>query len=452
MLSKLKRNKNQQHLELLPCFPLQADCVTTFYQTEDFRLQLLRLIEQSQHRIYLSALYLENDEGGRDVLQALYAAKAERPQLDIRIFVDWHRAQRGRIGEGASSTNAGWYTAMAKAHPETEIPIYGVPVNTREALGVLHLKGFVFDDSVLYSGASLNNVYLHRLEKYRYDRYHQIQHTDLANSMVKFMQDSLMNSPAVQRLDRDDKPTTQEIKVAIKRFRHELKSANYETYGTCTNADNLSIRPLCGLGKRSALNLAIQDLFGAVEEQLTICTPYFNLPAPLVKSIHQLLAQGKRVEIIIGDKTANDFFIPPEEKFKIIGALPYLYEINLRRFMSRLQRFINSEQLVIRLWKDSDNSYHLKGVWVDNRWQMLTGNNLNPRAWGLDLENALLIHDPKGELQTQRQTELEHIRQHTRHITHYQQLENLPQYPEPVRKLLRRLSRMRIDRLINKIL
>ncbi|MGL5222678.1 MAG: CDP-diacylglycerol--serine O-phosphatidyltransferase, partial [Plesiomonas shigelloides] len=74
MLSKLKRNKNQQHLELLPCFPLQADCVTTFYQTEDFRLQLLRLIEQSQHRIYLSALYLENDEGGRDVLQALYAA------------------------------------------------------------------------------------------------------------------------------------------------------------------------------------------------------------------------------------------------------------------------------------------------------------------------------------------------------------------------------------------
>ena len=120
--------------------------------------------------------------------------------------------------------------------------------------------------------------------------------------------------------------------------------------------------------------------------------------------------------------------------------------------MSRLQRFINSEQLVIRLWKDSDNSYHLKGVWVDNRWQMLTGNNLNPRAWGLDLENALLIHDPKGELQTQRQTELEHIRQHTRHITHYQQLENLPQYPEPVRKLLRRLSRMRIDRLINKIL
>jgi hypothetical protein len=29
---------------------------------------------------------------------------------------------------------------------------------------------------------------------------------------------------------------------------------------------------------------------------------------------------------------ANDFFIPPEQPFKVISALPYLYEVNLRRF------------------------------------------------------------------------------------------------------------------------
>lgn len=38
------------------------------------------------------------------------------------------------------------------------------------------------------------------------------------------------------------------------------------------------------------------------------------------------------MEIIVGDKTANDFYIPEDQPFKIIGALPYLYEINLRRF------------------------------------------------------------------------------------------------------------------------
>ncbi|WP_239506552.1 phospholipase D-like domain-containing protein, partial [Enterobacter hormaechei] len=77
---------------------------------------------------------------------------------------------------------------------------------------------------------------------------------------------------------------------------------------------------------------------------------------------------------------------------------PYLYEINLRRFLSRLQRYIDTGQLIVRLWKDGDNSYHLKGMWVDEEWQLITGNNLNPRAWRLDLENAILIHDPKQEL------------------------------------------------------
>lgn len=48
---------------------------------------------------------------------------------------------------------------------------------------------------------------------------------------------------------------------------------------------------------------------------------------------------------------------------------------------------------MVRLWKDDDNTYHLKGMWVDDKWMLLTGNNLNPRARRLDLENAILIHD-----------------------------------------------------------
>lgn len=115
------------------------------------------------------------------------------------------------------------------------------------------------------------------------------------------------------------------------------------------------------------------------EQKLTICTPYFNLPAILVRNIIQLLREGKKVEIIVGDKTANDFYIPEDEPFKIIGALPYLYEINLRRFLSRLQYYVNTDQLVVRLWKDDDNTYHLKGMWVDDKWMLITGNNLSAR-------------------------------------------------------------------------
>jgi len=171
-----------------------------------------------------------------------------------------------------------------------------------------------------------------------------------------------------------------------------------------------------------------------------------------VRNLIHLLRQGKEVEIIIGDKTANDFYIPPEQPFKIIGALPYLYEINLRRFLSRLQYYVNNGQLTVRLWKDGENSYHLKGIWVDDEWMMITGNNLNPRAWRLDLENAVLIHDPLNQLAEQREKELALIREHTSVVQHYRELESISDYPAKVRKLIRRLRRIRIDRLISRLL
>lgn len=451
MLSKLKQAKHQQYLVSLPKLSQEIADVKTLYKTEDFRDELLKQISQAQNTIYITALYLEKDDAGKDVLHALYAAKQANTSLDIKILVDWHRAQRGRIGAAANATNADWYYDVAKHYPEIEIPIYGIPVNTREALGVLHLKGFLFDDTLLYSGASINDVYLQRHNKYRYDRYHLIKNSQLTASMKKFIDDALLQSDAIHLLNTPNRPKTAEFKHLIKQFRLGLRGASYQFSGNASN-DELSVTPFVGLGKKNDLNRVITHLMGATNNKLTICTPYFNLPAVLVRVISRLLRDGKQVEIIIGDKTANDFYIPPEEPFKIIGALPYLYEINLRRFISRLQRFIDSQQLTVRLWKDADNTYHLKGMWVDNHWQLITGNNLNPRAWGLDLENAVLIHDPKQQLQEQRNHELECIRTHTKVVSHFRELDSIQTYPVKVKKLIRRLRRIRVDRLISRIL
>ncbi|HCW48411.1 MAG TPA: CDP-diacylglycerol--serine O-phosphatidyltransferase, partial [Erwiniaceae bacterium] len=164
-------NKHQQHLAQLPKLSQSVADVTTLYSPSEFRATLLEKIASATQRICIVALYLENDDAGRAVLSALYAAKRARPALDVSVLVDWHRAQRGRIGDAKGVTNADWYCEMASQNPDIAIPVYGIPVNTREALGVLHLKGFIIDDTLLYSGASLNDVYLHQHDKYRYDRY-----------------------------------------------------------------------------------------------------------------------------------------------------------------------------------------------------------------------------------------------------------------------------------------
>lgn len=109
MLSKFKRNKHQQHLAQLPKISQSVDDVDFFYAPADFRETLLEKIASAKQRICIVALYLEQDDGGKGILNALYEAKRQRPELDVRVLVDWHRAQRGRIGAAASNTNADWY-------------------------------------------------------------------------------------------------------------------------------------------------------------------------------------------------------------------------------------------------------------------------------------------------------------------------------------------------------
>jgi CDP-diacylglycerol--serine O-phosphatidyltransferase len=83
---------------------------------------------------------------------------------------------------------------------------------------------------------------------------------------------------------------------------------------------------------------------------------------------------------------------------------------------------------------------------------VLTGNNLNPRAWALDLENGLLLRDPKHLLTARFRAEWDALRRHATRLGDYHDLEPARQYPDEVRRLLRRLSRVRMDRLLNRLL
>ncbi|QIQ21607.1 CDP-diacylglycerol--serine O-phosphatidyltransferase [Zophobihabitans entericus] len=442
---------HQKHLDELPKLKQSQDEFRILLSPSEYRIELLKAIESAKHRIYIIALYLEKDEAGQEVLEALYQAKKSNPQLDIKIFVDWHRAQRGRIGEGPVESNANYYHKMQQKYPDIHLDYYGVPVNRREMLGVLHLKGSIIDNTLLYTGASINNVYLHKLDKYRFDRYHLITNKALTDSMVNYVDQHLITASAIQKLDNPEQPSRKQIKPDIKQLRWQLSQNQYQ-YKADADNNELAVSPIIGLGRNNDLNQMIHHLINCTQHKATFCTPYFNLPAVLIKDIIRLLKKGKQVEIIIGDKTANDFYIPEDQPFNISGGLPYLYEVNLRNFITRLQHFIDKGLLTVRLWKDEDHTYHLKGIWIDNNWVMITGNNLNPRAWRLDLENAVLIHDPHHQLQSQFEQELESIRKHTFLVTHYQQIQASQFYPKHVHKLIKRLSRIRVDRIIKRLL
>ena len=452
ILTPLRKPKTQALLETLPAFAIPAAAIEVLSDPATFRDVLLQRIAQATRRIVIVTLYLEDDEGGREVLDALYAAKARHPALQVSVFVDWHRAQRGLIGKQKSAGNAGMYREYA-ARLGPGVTIYGVPVQNRELFGVLHLKGFVIDDAVLYSGASLNDVYLERHGRYRLDRYHLLRHQGLADVMAGFVRHHFVESDAVRQLNVPDVPATRTLQSPIREFRQALQQAHYDVPREKLGPADVAVTPLLGFGRSdNALNDSLLVLLRSTRERVILLTPYFNLPRPVRIVLGQLLRRGCTIDIMVGDKTANDFYIPPGQPFRTIGLLPYLYENNLRRFARAHREQMASGQLNLHLWHDGNNSYHLKGLFVDDDVAVLTGNNLNPRAWALDLENGLLLRDPARLLQVKHQAEWAALQRHATRLPDYLALESPRHYPAEVRRQLKRLNRTRLDRLVNRLL
>ncbi len=450
---RLFRRRKQPALPLsgLSRIAVPAAAIRTIAGAALYRQALLDLIASARRRIHIAALYLQDDTAGREVLDALYQARARCPELDIVVLVDWHRAQRGLIGKGRCEGNAAMYRDYAQRLGDG-VRIYGVPVKSRELFGVLHLKGFVIDDVVVYSGASLNDVYLARHGRYRLDRYHFIESPALADCMSELLL-QLRDQPAVNLLQAADCPSNQEIQPQVRQFRQYLQSARYRVPDQPIEAGEVGITPLLGFGREeNELNACVLALLQSTRQRLTILTPYFNLPRPVRVVLQQLLSRGCEITLIVGDKTANDFYIPPDEPFKTIGLLPYLYENNLRRFARMHAREIDDGRLNVLLWRHANNSYHLKGLFIDDDRALLTGSNINPRAWSLDLENGLLLNDPQRLLWAQQEAELASIRQHATRLGHYSELETPHDYPVPVQKMLKRIRRISLDRLLNRLL
>ncbi|MBE8168824.1 MAG: CDP-diacylglycerol--serine O-phosphatidyltransferase [Shewanella sp.] len=436
-------------LNQLSGVPVTADSISWLLTPQRFREALLSKIAQAERCVYLSALYLEDDEAGRQVLDALLQAKECNPELDIKVFVDFHRARRGLIGHKGDSGNYKMYRERMAA-AKNPIEIYGVPVKAKEFLGVLHLKGFVIDDTVLFSGASLNNIYLHLGNKYRFDRYYNIESAELARSMMSFMKETLASDDAVKLLSEQSDKEQLPTKAQIRSLKGKLFRQQYEFSGSNKGS---RITPIVGLGrKKNLLNKVVVSLVKEAKESLFICTPYFNPPYALTRALIKQLKQGKRVDIVVGDKTANDFFIPPEEKFSTIGAVPYIYEQSLRTFVKRQQWAVDAGLLNIHLWKHEHHSFHLKGISADNDRHLITGSNLNPRAWALDLENGLFINDEELLWEKEFADEQKHILQHTHRLYHYSQLDTLQVYPDGVKKILLRIKRLRAGFLLKRIL
>lgn len=77
---------NTQRIEHLPCIAHKPENLETLFDASSFRERLLQEISQAKHRIYLVALYLQDDDAGRKILTALFEANNK---IQILILKFW---------------------------------------------------------------------------------------------------------------------------------------------------------------------------------------------------------------------------------------------------------------------------------------------------------------------------------------------------------------------------
>lgn len=177
-------------------FKVPASCVVPLRSPADFYTQLLRRTAQASHRISLAALYVGTGKLEKDLVQAIADRSRSRGNgLDVTVQLDYSRSLRRSRADAAaehvssahlmldmlrcSSSNGaagqaghGGVRAGLTLMPQLRGMLGRLlPPRYVEGVGVMHIKAYAFDDSVLLSGANLSDDYFTN----RQDRYMLIE-------------------------------------------------------------------------------------------------------------------------------------------------------------------------------------------------------------------------------------------------------------------------------------
>ena len=137
-------------------------------------------IERAERRVTLASLYLGTGEKEQRLVRALRSRMATQPALEATVVLDHNRGLRR--GRGGEPTSADMLAPLVRDHraasavgfylmPQLRGAVRWIPSKYRRGLAegaaVQHLKAYVFDDTVIMSGANLSDDYFTN----RQDRY-----------------------------------------------------------------------------------------------------------------------------------------------------------------------------------------------------------------------------------------------------------------------------------------
>lgn len=262
-------------------------------------------------------------------------------------------------------------------------------------LGVHHIKAYLFDDSLLISGANLSEQYFTN----RQDRYTWINDdklTQFYDELIKtigslshslntdgelILEDNVPD-PSIDP-DQFNKFTNDKIETFIKHYRE--KCPFDPTIGDTWIFPTVQIGP----SKIDYDRLITKEIFKNTppDSSLYLTSPYFNF----TDEYQQLILENKanNIEIIVASPQANGFYTGKG----LSGSIPWAYNLVLKKFFEELNE---SHKIILKEYIKDNWTFHGKGVWIDlgseNSLLTLIGSsNFGVRSVERDVESQVVI-------------------------------------------------------------
>uniref|UniRef100_A0A914HNJ4 CDP-diacylglycerol--glycerol-3-phosphate 3-phosphatidyltransferase n=1 Tax=Globodera rostochiensis TaxID=31243 RepID=A0A914HNJ4_GLORO len=432
-------NIKDRHL----CIPVQSSSVYFLHTPEQFYETLLQRIGSAKQRVVLSALYLGSDALEQRLVDCLAQAAAaaappptatpdqeagllqqhdgnnnssdgrQQRMLSVSILLDFFRATRGATTAGTSSTTM---LAPLTANENVEVRLFHTPKlrgilksvlseRVNEVVGLQHMKFFVFDDTVLITGANLSDQYFVN----RQDRYLLIEHCPvLADFFVDLFHvvgahsfrlrpdghvDEFPGGPtspvhpetgSLPHIQRQINDAVCKLFTKFKARVAEATAAGCSPSSACAIVDDNGkqynnnnkeeegtfVVPFLQMGLFNVnqevelfSKLFSDDGGGGNNMALTLMTAYFNLS----DTYADLILHKCRfpVNIVFASPKANGFLGADG----LSGHIPSLYEHCALAFVRRTLQANQADRLAFAEWVRPGWTFHAKGLWVEERQQ-----------------------------------------------------------------------------------
>lgn len=413
--------------EYAPCFSVNGKNVRIISEPEDFYQTILDHATSAKSRISLASLYIGIDDKENDLLKAIKKNSRENRELQINILLDYTRGTRGK------KNSKTMIMPLLKQNQNCKLSLYHTPslrgITKRlapprwnELLGLQHMKIYLFDDTVILSGANLSDDYFTN----RQDRYIEIRDHKLANffsSLIEKVQEFSMkvDDNGDVRLHENWKhlPYESDRQIFANEAKNRLQSFFKKTYEE--QMDRLEespdtdtwIFPTLEMGQLNIHHdsIVMQKILSNAEKgsKLNLATGYFNLTQSLMDTIVKD-CEGD-CSIIMAHPSCNGFLGAKGPA----GGIPDAYSLLARQFYDKIKEHGQEDRISLMEYERATWTYHAKGLWyvpVNSSLPCMTvigSSNYGERSVNRDLEAQLCLVTANKSLQETLKTEYDNL-------------------------------------------